>query len=75
MGFYASATVNPGRVGRDAGRISYEIVSHLTALPRAGLRVSNEMEAEVSEGVSEDMQRTVSENAARLKFDSHGFKQ
>ncbi len=33
-----------------------------------------EIEAEVSDGVSEDVQRTVSENAGVLKFDSYGFE-
>jgi hypothetical protein len=33
-----------------------------------------EIEAELPEGASEDVQRTVSENAGVLKFDSHGFE-
>ena len=72
--FYASADLDPDRVGRDAGKIADEILSHLSTLPRASLRVSIEIEVEMPEGASEDVQRTVSENAGVLKFKSHGFE-
>jgi hypothetical protein len=72
--FYASATLHPDRVGRDAGKIADEILSHLSTLPRARLRVSVEIEAEMPEGAPEDVQRTVSENAKVLKFESCGFE-
>jgi hypothetical protein len=71
--FYASVTLAPDRVGRDAGRIADEILSRLSVLPDAKLRVSMEIEAEIPEGAPEDVQRTVSENSQVLKFDSHGF--
>jgi hypothetical protein len=57
-----------------AGKIADEILSHLSTLPGARLRVSDEIEAEISDGTPEDVQRTVSENAGVLKFDSHGFE-
>ena len=72
--FYASATLHPDRVGRDAGKIADEVLSHLSTLPGARLKVSVEIEAEMPEGAPEDVQRTVSENAGVLKFDSHGFE-
>ena len=72
--FYASATLDPDRVGRDAGRIADEVLTHLATLPDARLKVSIEIEAELPEGAPEDVQRTVSENAGVLKFDSHGFE-
>jgi uncharacterized protein len=72
--FHASVAVDPDQVGRDAGRIADEILSHLSTLPRARLKVSIEIEGEMPEGVPEDVQRTVSENAGVLKFDSHGFE-
>jgi hypothetical protein len=67
-------TLDPNRVGRDAGRIADEILSHLAALPGAKLSVTMEIEAEAPEGAPEHVQRTVSENAGVLKFDSHGFE-
>jgi uncharacterized protein len=72
--FHAFVTMNPDRVGRDAGKIADEILSHLSTLPDARLKVSIEIEAELPEGAPEDVQRTVSENAGVLKFDSHGFE-
>lgn len=72
--FHASVTLDPDRVGRDAGRIADEVLSHLSTLPGVKLRVSVEIEADLPEGASEDVQRTVSENAGVLKFNSHGFE-
>ena len=72
--FHASVTLDPDRVGRDAGKIADEILSHLSTLPDAKLKVSVEIEAEIPEGAPEDVQRTVSENAGVLKFESHGFE-
>lgn len=43
----------------------------LTAL--SSLKVSMEIEAELSEGVPEDVKRTVSENDTTLKLDSCDF--
>jgi hypothetical protein len=72
--FYASVALDPDRVGRDAGRAADEILSHLSVLPGARVKVTMEIEAETPKGVSEDVQRTVSENASVLKFDSYGFE-
>ena len=57
-----------------AGKIADESLSHLSTLPGARLRVSDEIEAEIPDGTPEDVQRTVSENAGVLKFDPHGFE-
>jgi hypothetical protein len=72
--FYASVTLDADRVGRDAGKIADEILSHLSTLPGTRLKVSIEIEADIPDGAPEDVQRTVSENAGVLKFDSHGFE-
>lgn len=70
---HASASLDPDRVGRDAGKIADEILSHLSALPGSRLQVSIEIEAELPEGVSEEVRRTVSENADTLGLDSYEF--
>jgi uncharacterized protein len=44
--FHASVTVNPDRVGCDVGKIADEVLSHLSTLSGARLRVSIEVEAE-----------------------------
>lgn len=38
------------------------------------MEVVIEIEAELPEGASEDVERTVTENARTLKFDAHGFE-
>ena len=72
--FHASVTLDPDRVGRDAGRIADEILSYLSALAGAKVKVIMEIEVQTPEGVPEHVQRTVSENAGVLKFDSHDFE-
>jgi len=71
---YASRKLDPIRVGRDAGRIADEVLSHLAGLPGSRLRVSIEIEAEMPEGAPEHVQRTVSEIAQVLKFETQGFE-
>jgi hypothetical protein len=66
--------LDPLRVGRDARRLAEEVLTHLAALPGSKLRVSVEIEAEMPEGAPEHVQRTVSENARVLKFETQGFE-
>ena len=61
-------------MGRDAGRIADEVLTHLATLPNSRVRVSIEIEVEMPEGAPEDVQRIVSENAQVLKFDPQGFE-
>ena len=41
-------TLDPARVGRDAGRIADEVVTHLVGLVGSNVRVTLEIEAEIS---------------------------
>ena len=72
--FYASVSLDPSRIVRDAGQVADEVVVHLNGLPGAKLRVTLEIEAEVEEGVPDNVVRTVTENSRTLKFDQHGFE-
>jgi hypothetical protein len=72
--FHGSVTLNAARVGRDAGRIADEVISHLTALVGSEVKVTLEIEAQVPNGVPENTVRTVTENSRTLKFDSQGFE-
>ncbi|MBT5356878.1 MAG: ATP-binding protein [Rhodospirillaceae bacterium] len=72
--FYGTVSVNPERLGRDAGKVAEEVLQHLSLLPGAKVNVSIEIEAEMPEGADADTQRVVSENALALKFDQHGFE-
>ncbi len=72
--FHGTVTLEPTRVGRDAGRIADEIVSHLVGLVGANVRVTLEIEAEVAGGVPDPVVRIVTENGRTLKFTSQGFE-
>ena len=72
--FHGSVTLDPTRVGRDAGRIADEVISHLTALVGSEVKVTLEIAAQVPNGVPEKTMRTVTENSRTLKFDTQGFE-
>jgi len=72
--FHGSVELDSARVGRDAGRIAEEVLSHLSGLVGANVRVALEVEAEIPDGVPENVVRTVTENSRTLKFKSHGFE-
>lgn len=71
--FYGAVELDPLRLTRDAGQIAEAIVQHLTGLVGGEVKVRLEVEAEIPDGVPEDVVRTVTENAKTLRFQSHGF--
>lgn len=72
--YHGSVALDAARVGRDAGRIADEVVSHLAGLVKAQVKVTLEIEAEVPDGAPDDVVRTVTENSHTLKFTSYGFE-
>ena len=72
--FYASVTIDPNRAGRDVGRIAEEVLQHLTIRRGANVRITLDVEADVPEGIPDDVQRVVTENCQTLRFTSHGFE-
>lgn len=72
--FYGSVTLDPARVGRDAGKIADEVISHLVGLLGSKVTVTLEIEAETLSGVPDNVVRIVTENSRTLKFNSHGFE-
>ena len=72
--FFATVEVSADRAARDMGKIAEEVLQHLTTLPGSSVKVIVEIDATVTEGVEEDVQRTVTENCQTLKFTSHGFE-
>lgn len=72
--FHGTVSLDPARVGRDAGRIAEEVIAHLQALPGAQVRVTLEIDAEIPAGAPEHVVRTVTENSRTLKFTSAGFE-
>jgi hypothetical protein len=73
--FHGSVTLDPSRLGRDAGRIAEEVVSHLSALKGAKVQVTLEIQVEMPNGAPDDVVRIVQENSNTLKFKSHGFEE
>jgi predicted AAA+ superfamily ATPase len=72
--FFGTVSLDPSRVGRDAARIADEVIAHLAGLVGAKAVVSLEIEADIPEGVPENVVRTVSENARTLNFSSQEFE-
>ena len=72
--FHGTVKLDPARVGRDAGRIADEVISHLAGLVGSSVTVTLEIEAEVKSGTPDNVVRTVTENCRTLKFTSQGFE-
>jgi hypothetical protein len=67
--------LDPARAGRDASRIADEVITHLVGLVGSNVRVSLEIDAEITAGVPDNVLRTVTENSRTLKFESNsGFE-
>jgi hypothetical protein len=67
--------LDPARVGRDAGRIADEVITHLVGLVGSSVRVTLEIDAEIPDGAPDNVVRTVTENSRTLKFKTHGFEE
>jgi len=72
--FHGSVTLDPTRVGRDAGRIADEVIAHLVGLVGSEVTVTLEIAALIQNGAPENVVRTVTENARTLKFSDQGFE-
>lgn len=73
--FSGSVELNPLSVASDASKIAEAIIQHLAGLPGAQVSVRLEIQANVPSGVSEQVRRTVAENANTLKFRNHHFEE
>lgn len=73
--FYGNVELDAMRINRDASAIANEVIQHLTALNSATVKITLEIEAEIPEGVPDDVVLTVTENCRTLKFKSQSFEQ
>jgi hypothetical protein len=73
--YYGTVVLDSTRVGRDASRVADEVVSHLAGLVGAKVKVTLEIEAQMPDGASEQVVRTVTENGRTLKFANQGFEE
>lgn len=72
--FYGSVSLDPVRLSRDVAQIADAVVQHLASLPKAGVELSLEIQANLPEGAPDDVIRTVTENAKTLRFRDFGFE-
>jgi len=73
--FYGTVTIDPLRLGREAGRIGEEVLQHLVGLLHAEVEVTLEIRAKVPDGVPEHVVRTVTENCRTLQFTTQEFEE
>ena len=59
--FYGTATLDPTRVGRDAGRIADEVIAHLVGLVGSEVTVTLEIDARIPTGAPPNVVRTVTD--------------
>ena len=72
--YHGTVVLDPARVGRDAGRIADEVVTHLVGLMGSRVSVTLEIQAKIPAGAPDNVVRTVTENSRTLKFESSGFE-
>jgi predicted AAA+ superfamily ATPase len=72
--FYGRVSLEPVRMLRDLGDIADAVVGQLGRAD-AEVTITVEIEAIAEGGFSDDVRRTVSENARTLKFDAHEFEE
>lgn len=72
--FHGTVSLDPSRAGRDASRIADEVIAHLVGLVGSDIRVTLEIDADIPDGVPDNVVRTVTENSRSLKFTSQGFE-
>jgi predicted AAA+ superfamily ATPase len=73
--YHGAVELDALRVGRDAGRIADEVVTHLLSLKGARLRLTLEIEAEFDVSPTDQLIRIVTENGRTLKFNDQGFEE
>jgi hypothetical protein len=72
--YHGTVSLDPTRAGRDAGKITEEVITHLVGLVGSSVRVTLEIEADIPNGAPDNVVRIVTENGRTLKFTSQGFE-
>lgn len=73
--FYGSIELDSLRLIGHSQQIADEVLQHLTSLVGASVKVTLEIEAQVTDGIPDNVIRTISENCQTLKFKSQGFEE
>lgn len=72
--FYGSINLDPTRASRDAQQVIEEVILHLTSLPNATVEVTIDIRATTSDGVPDNIVRTIMENCRTLGFTTQEFE-
>jgi len=73
--FHGSVSLNPLQPTGQMSKIAQEVLQHLTGIMGANVRVTLEIAADLPGGASEQVVRTVIENATTLAFTSKEFEE
>jgi hypothetical protein len=72
--FYAKITLDPNRPTPQVSNIAQAILSELDRARRTQITLTLDIDAETSEGFSEDVQSVVRDNASSLRITDFGFE-
>lgn len=72
--YYGVVEIDATRAGSEAAQIAEEVIAHLNGLLNTRVKVTLEIEADISDGAPEHVMRTVRENSRTLKFRSSEFE-
>jgi predicted AAA+ superfamily ATPase len=72
--FHAAVDLDPERLNRDFGKVSAEVIAHLTSLIGTDVHITIEIAATNTGGFPDATVRNVVENAKTLKFTDYGFE-
>jgi hypothetical protein len=73
--FHGRVELNPVMLGVEASNIAGEVVQHFSSIYGTDVRVTLEIDAKSSDGFTESLVRTVSENCKTLKFGLAEFEE
>jgi len=72
--FFMSANLDTTRINRDVQKYVEEVIQHLTSVDGVKIKVSLEVEAESTDGFSQQTVRTISENCRTMRVRDSGFE-
>ena len=71
--FSMTATLDSTRVIKNISSLMDEVINHLTAINGASVEIKLIVDANLPEGASQPMVRTITENCKTLKVEDFGF--
>jgi hypothetical protein len=72
--FYGRVTLGSVRLLKEMGEIAEAVIAQLSRAGDANVSITVEIEANAPKGFNDDIQRSVTENARTLKFDTQEFE-